>query len=193
MKYPQYIYELKLPQHSSKYTSIFISQKIGKIHDIYINILSPALYYYKIKYPNDLQIDNMIDYPLDLDYQIFRLSHSIDIDIIYNTCIEHDLEKAPPKFKQILQEKNKMNKKFNEKLNGNTIENNIDPNKVKHIMVIKIKLDIKNYKCICDLLYYYTYRFILYNCRDIYIYDVDLLPLIQCNCDVKNKIYIERG
>jgi len=59
-------------------------------------------------------------------------------------------------------------------------------------MHIKINiLYIYNYKCICDLIYYYTFRYFYNKMNNIHIYDLELLPMIKCNMNKLCEIYIK--
>ena len=57
---------------------------------------------------------------------------------------------------------------------------NNKPNK----MYIRIKLNIENYECMCNLIYYYTFRYFNNKMNNIHLYDMDLLPMNKC--DVTN-------
>jgi len=54
----------------------------------------------------------------------------------------------------------------------------------KHILYIRIKLNIEDYECICNLIYYYTFRYFSNKMNNIHLYDMDLLPMDKC--DVSN-------
>ena len=57
---------------------------------------------------------------------------------------------------------------------------NNKPNK----MYIRIKLNIDDTKCMCNLIYYYTFRYFSNKMNNIHLYDMDLLPMDKC--DVTN-------
>ena len=54
----------------------------------------------------------------------------------------------------------------------------------KHKLYIRIKLNIEDYECICNLIYYYTFRYFSNKMNNIHLYDMDLLPMDKC--DVTN-------
>ena len=146
--YPVFTYDIK-----SKYPvkDIFNSKKFTDKHDAYINIISPALYYYQSKYINDDKITEIIelaDTYDELEYPVYVVSDKIYIKII--------------KFKQ------------------------------RYKIFMMIKSDIVDSKCICDLIYYYTYRHFIDKKNKIYSCDLDLLPLHRCNyMNEQNITHIE--
>ena len=78
---------------------------------------------------------------------------------------------------------------------GNILEVNITQNKLeypvyfmsqnikirlsdKHKQYIRVKLNIEDYECICNLIYYYTFRYFCNKMNNIHLYDLDLLPMV---------------
>ena len=50
----------------------------------------------------------------------------------------------------------------------------------KHKLYIRIRLKIEDYECICNLIYYYTFRYFSNKMNNIHLYDMDLLPMDKC-------------
>ena len=51
----------------------------------------------------------------------------------------------------------------------------------KHKLYIIIRLKkIEDYECICNLIYYYTFRYFSNKMNNIHLYDMDLLPMDKC-------------
>ena len=51
----------------------------------------------------------------------------------------------------------------------------------KHTLYIIIRLKkIEDYECICNLIYYYTFRYFSNKMNNIHLYDMDLLPMDKC-------------
>ncbi len=57
-------------------------------------------------------------------------------------------------------------------------------NNLSNKMYIRIRLNIEDSECMCNLIYYYTFRYFYNKMNNIHIYDMDLLPMDKC--DVNN-------